>query len=187
MMRRFSKKQVLIGLAILVVVVAGGVFGVSSMQGEKGTITSLSMAYPSGWQPSGVSQAEREAGVLSKVHKAAPKANAVIRGVVVDLATDFTINELPDKLVGTLGANIKNFEVVNKGVAQIGSYEAAQVRYTEQDQTTDKKYEILMLVIPTKNQSFYLVFRAPSGEYAKNEADFTKIIDNFSDHLEKNL
>ena len=187
---KLSKTQYILIGAIMLVLIVGGIaaFLLNRQSNNQNVhlVTQVQIPVPAGWQTQEVRQDEKNAGVFMKLQRVNPQSNAIIRGVPSELEANFNINDLPGKLASSLKDSIEGFTLVNQGITQTGSHQAAEIRYQEKSAAQKQVYETLMIVIPTAHQSFYLVFRAPSSNYQQVENDFAAMTDSFGSYLDAN-
>lgn len=78
---------------------------------------------------------------------------------------------------------IPNLELVNEKTGKLNSFEVLKIEYKQKDEK-GKVYKNLMIILPTKNQTFYLVFRSLEADFKKLESDIEKITSDFAAYLE---
>ncbi len=186
--RRSRVRLVFIPLAFLLVVAAialGLYLWLGTGDGDSArVVTGVQFPYPDGWTEEALTEADKQAGLLLKLQHDDPPASFLARTVLGALPEDFDINALADDSERALRAEIENFELDEKTVTRFGSYDAVEIRYRQIGAGADEDYEVLMVIVPTGNQTFYLTLRALEEEFGVVEAQGIDIVRTFVSYVE---
>ena len=189
-----STKQALAGFIIIIIIILGAVFFIfreditERIGGKKvadvGVVKKLDLSYPSGWQEERRTKADVIVGILSKANRENPDATLIIRSITGKLEESVNVKTLTDQVADSLSKEIENFEgLVSKKAIKIKSFDAVEVRYKQKSSRDDITYEVLQIIIPTQNQTFFLTFRSPEADFNAAQGDVEKIVDDFGSYL----
>ena len=177
-------------LAVIVFAAAAGAgtglfFWLRGGDGESiRVVTSVQLSYPDGWSEQPLTEADRNVGLLLSLERERPEASFLARTIIARLAPDFDINELADDTVTALSAEIDNFDLVSKSASPIGPFDAVRIYYRQEGEGTfAADHQVLMAIVPTPNQTFYLTLRAEKDDFRQVEDDGLRIIDDFVAHI----
>ena len=184
-----QKQKVLIALIVASVVILGGFFlfkdKISDTTPKNGVTTveivsKVDIDYHQGWMEQKLTDVDKIAGFILELERNNPDASFILRTIVGQLEENINMNDLSDEIVDTFNQEIENFDLVSKKVYRLDSFDAIEVRYTQESATDDNKvYENLIIIIPTKNQTFYLTFRSDESDFDKIQEDIEKISKDF--------
>ena len=186
--RRFRIKlrirYLLLGFIVLAAAAGAGTGIFLWLRGGEGesirVVTAVQFPYPDGWSEQPLTDADRNAGLLLNLETNRPEASFLARTVIARLAPDFDVNELADDTEAALSAEIDNFDLLSKSVAPIGRFDAVRIYYRQRgDEGLATSHQVLMTIIPTPNQTFYLTLRAEKGDFRQFEDEGLRIIDDF--------
>lgn len=151
-------------------------------------IVAVQVAYPDGWSETPLTETDRGAGLLLNLDRERPEASFLARTVIATLATDFDINQLADETEVALGSEIENFQLVRTRVSPIGNFDAVQITYLQTgEERSEPDFQVLMAIIPTPSQTFYLTLRAEESDFGRVEGGGRSIIDAFAGYVSANL
>ena len=189
--RRFRLRHILLALVLLAVAVGAGTGTYLLLRGGDESvrvIVAVQISYPDGWSEQPLTDTDRSAGLLLSLDRERPEASFLARTVIATLAADFDINELADETEVALGAEIENFELVRTRVSPIGNFDAVQIYYQQTgEERSAPDYQVLMAIIPTPSQTFYLTLRAEKSNFRRVEDEGLAIIDAFAGNVSANL
>ena len=184
-----QKQKVLIALIVASVVILGGFFlfkdKISDLTSKNGVtnvevVSKVDIDYPQGWTEQTLTDGDKIAGIILNLERSAPEASFILRTIVGQLEENINMNDLSDEIVDTFNQEIENFDLVSKKVYRLDSFDAIEVRYTQESEAEDNKvFENLIIIIPTKNQTFYLTFRANESDFDQIQEDIEKISKDF--------
>ena len=184
-----QKQKVLIALIVASVVILGGFFlfkdKISDTTPKNGVtnveiVSKVDIDYPQGWTEQKLTDVDKIAGIILNLERSTPEATFILRTIVGQLEENINIDELSDEIVNKFNKEIENFDLVNKKVYRLDSLDAIEVRYKQKSEAEDNKvYENLIIIIPTKNQTFYLTFRSDESDFDKIQKDIGKISKDF--------
>lgn len=132
-------------------------------------VTAVQVPYPDGWSELPLSADDGSAGILLNLERRGPEASFLARGVVAGLASDFDIDQLADDTEAALSAEIEGFDLQGKSVSQMGPYETVRITYRETESGGPVAHQVLMAIIPTPSQTFYLTLRAEKADFRQVE------------------
>jgi hypothetical protein len=188
---RLKLRYLLLALILLAAAAGAGTGTYLWLRGGEESIRviiAVQIPYPAGWSEEPLTEADRDAGLLLKLERERPEASFLARTVIATLATDFDINELADDTEAALSAEIENFQLVRKSVSPIGPFDAVRISYRQEGEGTfAPDYQVLMAIVPTPNQTFYLTLRAEKKDFRKIEDEGLYIIDAFASDVSANL
>ncbi len=188
---RFRLRYLLLALILLAAAVGAGTGTYLWLRGGEESIRviiAVQISHPDGWSEEPLTEADRNAGLLLKLDKDRPEASVLARTVIATLATDFDINQLADETVAALSAEIDNFNLLSTSVSPIGPFNAVRINYWQEGEVVSAPaYEVLMAIVPTPNQTFYLTLRAEKKDFWKIEDEGLFIIDAFATDVGANL
>ena len=151
-------------------------------------VTAVQIPYPGGWSEQPLTEADSNAGILLSLERDGPEASFLARAVVARLAPDFDISQLADDTEAALTAEIENFDLLSKRVLAVGPWEAVQISYRQEGtEAFARDHQVLMTIVPTANQTFYLTFRAETRDFREIEAEGLQIIDTFASQIGASL
>lgn len=186
--RRFRMRYAVMALVFLLAVagVAGGLYvWLGTGDGDSArVVTGVQFPYPDGWTEEALTEADKQAGLVLKLGHDDPPASFLARTVLGALSEAFDINALADDSERALRAEIENFELDEKTVTRFGSYDAVEIRYRQIGAGADEDYEVLMVIVPTGTQTFYLTLRALEEEFGDVEAQGIDIVWTFVSYVE---
>lgn len=142
-------------------------------------VTAVQIPYPDSWSEQPLTEADGNAGLLLKLERERPEASFVARTVIAGLALDFDLNQLADDTEAALSAEIENFDLLSKSVVPIGPFDAVRITYRQADDVGLTAHQVLMTIVPTSNQTFYLTFRAERADFLEIEDEGSEIIDTY--------
>ena len=180
-------------LAIIVVAAAAGLgtglyLWLSGGNGESiRVVTAVQMPYPDGWGEQPLTEPDKNAGLLLSLERDRPEASFLARTVVAILAPDFDINQLADDTEAALSAEIENFDLLSKSVTPIGPFDAVRISYRQSDESTLTDRQVLMTIVPTANQTFYLTFQAGKESFFSIEDEGSEITNTFVSYVAEAL
>ena len=188
-----QKQKVLIALIVASVVILGGFFlfkdKISDLTSKNGVtnvevVSKVDIDYPQGWTEQTLTDGDKIAGIILNLEKKDPEASFILRTIVGQLEENINMSDLSDKIVDTFNQEIENFDLVSKKVYRLDSFDAIEVRYTQESEAEDNKvFENLIIIIPTKNQTFYLTFRANESDFDQIQEDIEKISKDFGGQI----
>lgn len=167
------KKRILLLLAAAAILLGGGFYFLQN-RGPK-ILTGVEVSYPDGWQEQTLDDAERTVGILLRLSRTSPDATVFVRTIIGALEEGFLIQTLEDAVSRSLSESLKGFKLVSKGIINLASLEALEVRYTQKDEGDGKLYEVLLVVIPTPQQSFFLTFRSLEKDFSRIEPEVKEL------------
>ncbi len=147
-------------------------------------VRSVNLSYPDGWQEERLTNADVIAGILLKLGREGPGATLILRTIVGKLEEGVDINSLSDQIVAAFEKEIENFSLVEKKVSRLESFNSVDVIYKQSSAEDNKIYKNRIIIMPTKNQTFYLTFRSEDTDFEKIEADIEKMTSDFAAYLE---
>jgi len=147
-------------------------------------VRSVNLSYPDGWQEERLTNADVIAGILLKLRREDPEATLILRTIVGKLEEGVDINSLSDQIVAAFEKEIENFSLVEKKVSRLESFNSVDVIYKQSSSEDNKIYKNRIIIMPTKNQTFYLTFRSEDTDFEKIEADIEKMTSDFAAYLE---
>ena len=147
-------------------------------------VRSVNLSYPDGWQEERLTNADVIAGILLKLRREDPEATLILRTIVGKLEEGVDINSLSDQIVAAFEKEIENFSLVEKKVSRLESFNSVDVTYKQSSSEDNKTYKNRIIIMPTKNQTFYLTFRSEDTDFEKVEADIEKVTSDFAAYLE---
>ena len=147
-------------------------------------VRSVNLSYPDGWQEERLTNADVIAGILLKLRREDPEATLILRTIVGKLEEGVDINSLSDQIVAAFEKEIENFSLVEKKVSRLESFNSVDVIYKQSSSEDNKIYKNRIIIMPTKNQTFYLTFRSEDTDFEKVEADIEKVTSDFAAYLE---
>ena len=147
-------------------------------------VRSVNLSYPDGWQEERLTNADVIAGILLKLGREDPNATLILRTIVGKLEEGVDINSLSDQIVAAFEKEIENFSLVEKKVSRLESFNSVDVIYKQSSAEDNKIYKNRIIIMPTKNQTFYLTFRSEDTDFEKVEADIEKMTSDFAAYLE---
>ena len=147
-------------------------------------VRSVNLSYPDGWQEERLTNADVIAGILLKLGREDPNATLILRTIVGKLEEGVDINSLSDQIVAAFEKEIENFSLVEKKVSRLESFNSVDVIYKQSSAEDNKIYKNRIIIMPTKNQTFYLTFRSEDTDFEKIEADIEKMTSDFAAYLE---
>ena len=147
-------------------------------------VRSVNLSYPDGWQEERLTNADVIAGILLKLGREDPNATLILRTIVGKLEEGVDINSLSDQIVAAFEKEIENFSLVEKKVSRLESFNSVDVIYKQSSSEDNKIYKNRIIIMPTKNQTFYLTFRSEDTDFEKVEADIEKVTSDFAAYLE---
>ena len=147
-------------------------------------VRSVNLSYPDGWQEERLTNADVIAGILLKLGREDPEATLILRTIVGKLEEGVDINSLSDQIVAAFEKEIENFSLVEKKVSRLESFNSVDVIYKQSSSEDNKIYKNRIIIMPTKNQTFYLTFRSEDTDFEKIEADIEKMTSDFAAYLE---
>ena len=147
-------------------------------------VRSVNLSYPDGWQEERLTNADVIAGILLKLGREDPNATLILRTIVGKLEEGVDINSLSDQIVAAFEKEIENFSLVEKKVSRLESFNSVDVIYKQSSSEDNKIYKNRIIIMPTKNQTFYLTFRSEDTDFEKIEADIEKMTSDFAAYLE---
>ena len=142
-------------------------------------VTAVQIPYPDGWSEQPLTDADRNAGLLLTLERDGPDASFLARTVIAGLAPDFDVNQLADDAGAALSAEIENFDLLSKSVVPIGPFDAVRISYRQADERGFSDHQVLMTIVPTPNQTFYLTFRAEREDFLAVEDEGLEITDTY--------
>lgn len=158
----------------------------STASTQKVEIAPSGMKYPETWQEDQqITQADKNAGVVSEARHIDPTASVVVRIVAEALDKSFDIKSLPDQTVNSLQKSLSDFSLVSKKLTQAGKHDAVEVSYkSSADGVT---YENTTIIVPTTRKTFYITFAAKPADFAKITSDIkaieTVVFEYINNHL----
>ena len=147
-------------------------------------VRSVNLSYPDGWQEERLTNADVIAGILLKLRREDPEATLILRTIVGKLEEGVDINSLSDQIVAAFEKEIEKFSLVEKKVSRLESFNSVDVIYKQSSSEDNKIYKNRIIIMPTKNQTFYLTFRSEDTDFEKVEADIEKVTSDFAAYLE---
>ena len=171
------------GAVSLILGVAAYLLLVDSDSAEAPIVTAVSIEYPVGWEGVPLTQEEQAAGVLIKLSHESPDASFLARGVPGRPEQPFDVETLGVEIERALTAEIEGFEVISRTTVEWGSFPAVQIHYRQPDEA-GVAHQVLMVVIPTERQTFYVSMRAPADEFPSVEAGSRSMIDSFVAYID---
>ena len=188
---RFRLRYLLLALILVAAAAGAGTGTYLWLRGGEESVRvviAVQIPYPAGWSEEPLTEADRNAGLLLKLDRERPEASFLARTVIATLATDIDINELADETEAALSTEIENFQLVRTRVSPIGPFDAVRISYRQEDEGTfAPDYQVLMAIIPTPNQTFYLTLRAERKDFGKIEDEGLFIINAFASDVSANL
>ncbi len=187
--RRLRLRYLLLALILLAAAAGAGTGTYLLLRGGDESvrvIIAVQIAYPAGWSEEPLTEADSNAGLLLKLDRERPEASFLARTVIATVATDLDINQLADETEAALSTEIENFQLVETRVSPIGSFDAVQIYY-RQTAVEGPGHKVLMAIIPTPNQTFYLTLRAENNDFWKIEDEGLAIIDAFASNVSASL
>ncbi len=147
-------------------------------------VTAVQIPNPDGWSEQTLTEADRNAGLLLSLERDRPQASFLARTVVARLTPDFDINQLADDTEAALSTEIENFDLLSKSVTPIGPFDAVRISYRQTGESglTDRQVldrQVLMTIVPTANQTFYLTFQAEQESFLAIEDEGSEITTTF--------
>ena len=151
-------------------------------------IIAVDIAYPADWSEILLTEDDSNAGLLLKVDREKPEASFLARTVIATLATDFDINQLAEQTVAALSAEVDNFTLLGDSVTPAGAFDAVLISYQQKGEgASAPDYQVLMAIIPTPNQTFYLTLRAEMKDFKGIEDEGLDIINAFAANVSASL
>ena len=177
-------RYLLLAVIVLAVAAAAGTGVYLWLRGGDGEsariVTSVQLSYPDRWSGQPLTEADRNAGLLLKLERERPEASFLARTVIARLAPDFDIDQLADDTEAALSTEIDNFDLLSKSVSPIGPFDAVRIYYQQEGEgASAADHQVLMAIIPTPNQTFYLTLRAEKDDFRRVEDEGLRIIDDF--------
>ena len=181
--RKFRMRYLLLMIVVLAAAAGAGTGTYLWLRGGEESIRviiAVQIPYPAGWSEEPLTEADRNAGLLLKLDRERPEASFLARTVIATLATDIDINELADETEAALSTEIENFQLVRTRVSPIGPFDAVRISYRQEGEGSfAPDYQVLMAIVPTPNQTFYLTLRAEEKDFRWVEDEGLRIIDDF--------
>jgi hypothetical protein len=181
--RRFRIRYLLLAVIALAAAAAAATGAYLWLRGGDGepirVVTSVQIPYPEGWGEQPLTEADRNAGLLLKLDRERPEASFLARTVIARLAPDFDIDELAGDTEAALSAEIDNFDLISSSVLPIGPFDAVRIYYRQTGEEELAGHRVIMAIVPTPNQTFYLTFRAEERDFRRIEGEGLQIIDAF--------
>ena len=189
---RFRLRYLLLALILVAAAAGAGTGTYLWLRGGDGesirVVTAVQVSYPAGWSEQPLSEADRNAGLLLKLERERPEASFLARTVIARLAPDIDTNQLADDTAAALSAEIDNFDLLSKSVSPIGPFDAVRIYYRQRgDEGLATTHQVLMTIVLTPNQTFYLTLRAEKKDFQKIEDEGLDIIGAFASDVSANL
>lgn len=187
--RRRLRVRYLLAALVVVVATAGLTTGLYLwLRGGDETsprvVTGIQFPYPDGWREQTLTEADRQAGLILSLNHRQPDASFLARTVVATLPEDFDIGALENETVEALSVDVDGFELVRSNISRIGAFDALTIEYLQPDQEGASGHRVLMAVIPTPHQTYYLTFRAERADFRDVEEEGLGIMDTFAAYIE---
>ncbi len=184
--RRFRLRFIFLGIILAAIAAGAGAglyFWLLGGDGESiRVVTAVQIPYPDGWSEQPLTEADRSAGLLLSLERERPEASFLARTVIARLAADFDIDQLAGDTEAALSAEIDNFDLLSKAVTSVGPFDAVQISYRQKDDTS-LEHQVLMTIIPTPNQTFYLTFRAQKRDFTRIHIEGEQMTEAFADQV----
>ncbi|MDO8614288.1 MAG: hypothetical protein Q7T33_00945 [Dehalococcoidia bacterium] len=145
-------------------------------------VTAVQFPYPNGWDEQSLTEADRNAGLVLSLERQRPDASFLARTVITRLPADFDLNQLADESEAALSSEIESFELLRGSVVSVGPYDAVKLNYLQTDEA-GVDHEVIMVIVPTPNQTFYLTFRAEKTDFQQIEDEGLEIADTFAAYV----
>ena len=181
---RLRLKYLLLAVFVLAAAAGAGTGIYFWMRGGDGesirVVTAVQFTYPSGWSEQPLTEADGNAGLLLSLERESPDASFLARTVIARLAPDFDTNQLADDTVAALSAEIDNFDLLSKSVSPVGPFDSVRIYYRQEGEGAfAPDHQVLMAIVLTPNQTFYLTLRAEKDDFRGVEDEGLGIIDEF--------
>lgn len=142
-------------------------------------VTGVQFPYPDGWSEQTLTNADRQAGLVLSLDHRQPDASFLARTVIAALPQDFDITALENNTIEALNADVNGFELARSAISRIGPYEALTIEYRQPDEEGLSEHRVLMAIIPTPNQTYYLTLRAETDDFRRIEDEGLEIVETF--------
>ena len=188
-----SWEKLTAAIIVLLVVLAAGYFlfrdeialrTTSKEVANVKVVRNVNLSYPDGWQEERLTNADVIAGILLKLRSEDPEATFILRTIVGKLEEGVDMDGLSDQIVAAFEKEIENFDLVEKKVSRLESFNSVEVTYKQKSSEDNKTYQSRIIIMPTKNQTLYLTFRSEDTDFEKIEADIEKMTSDFAAYLE---
>ena len=190
-LKQLRLRYILLAFILLAATIGAGTGTYLLLRGGEDSIRviiAVQVPYPEGWSERPLTDTDRNAGLLLNLERDGPEASFLARTVIATLASNFDINQLADETEIALSSEIDNFELVSTRVSPIGEFDAVRISYRQDGVgTSAPDFQVLMAIIPTPNQTFYLTTRAERKDFAKIEDEGLDIIGAFASYVSANL
>ena len=150
-------------------------------------VTAVQIPNPDGWSEQPLTEADRNAGLLLNLERDRPQASFLARTVVARLAPDFDINQLAVDTQAALSTEIDNFDLLSTSVTPIGPFDAVRISYRQTGESGLAGRQVLMTIVPTANQTFYLTFQAGKESFLAIEDEGSEITNTFVTYVAEAL
>lgn len=133
--------------------------------------------YPASWDEEPRTPADETAGLLLKLERPDAEASFLIRRAAGRLEPGFSLDALASQTEAALKAEIENLKLLENRRYRDGSLDVVEISYL-QDRSPEN-FRVVLLVIPTEEQTFYVTSRAAENGFQKVEKDVREMNRDF--------